>query len=103
VEQDLGEPRGWRQEEVRDRMIGQPQPGRAQQHERPDAVRCGDREPGRDPAAERGPHHVRRLQPERVEHVEVVVDEVVDPLRIGESSDLPKPGLSISEVVRTDA
>jgi hypothetical protein len=93
VEQHLGELRRRQQEEVRDRVLRQPQPGRAEQHERTDAMRSRHGEFGRDPAAERRPDHVRAVQAEGVQHVEVVVDEVVHRLYLGELVGLAEPGV----------
>ena len=78
VEQRRDQLVGRQQEEVGDRVLGYPQPGGGQQRQRPDAVRRVHGELGRDPAAERPAHHVRPAEPERVEHVQVVVHEVVD-------------------------
>ena len=74
-------------------MLGQPQPGRGQQHQGPDAVRRGHGQLGREPAAERRPDHVRAVQAEPVDHVEVVVDEVVHRLHLGEVVRLAEPGM----------
>jgi hypothetical protein len=56
-------------------------------------VRGGHGEFGRDPAAERRPDHVRAVQAELVHHVEIVVDEVVYRLYLGEVVRPPEPGV----------
>ena len=81
------------QEDVGDRVLWYPQPGGGQQRQRPDPVRRVHGELGRDPAAERPAHHVRPAEPERVEHVQVVVHEVVDRLGGREVVRFPEPGV----------
>ena len=88
------------QEHVRDRVVGQPQPRRRQQRERPDQVRRVHGQLGRDPPAERRPDDVRAGSPgepaaraRAVEHVQIVVDEVVDGLDLGKVVGLAEPGM----------
>jgi len=65
-------------------VVRQPQAGRAEQDQGADAVRGGDGELGGDPAPERRPDDVRAVQAEPVHHVQVVVDQVVHRLHLGE-------------------
>ncbi len=72
------------EEQVRDRVVRQPQAGRAQQNQGADAVGGGDGEFGGDPATERRPDDVRAIQAEPADHIEVVIDKVVHRLYLGE-------------------
>ena len=74
-------------------MLRQPQPRRGQQRQRPDPVRRVDGELGGDPPAERRADDVRPVKPERVEDVQVMEDEVVDRLGLGELVGFAEPGM----------
>jgi hypothetical protein len=84
---------GRHEEDVRGHVARDPQPGGTKQREPVDPLGRVDGELGRQPAAERPADDVDALEPEAVEDLEVVVDEIVHRLDLGHVVGAAEPGV----------